>query len=164
MVEKTGSYSHCVCVRERFRLQKNDVDLFRFEYDIFYIFVVNVYSHFIIMTAEGFIRCDTWMTSLCPEVQSLSPMYGFVPAIDVAFKSSFTMAAMLKSVRWAWPAQKNNRSLLYSMRYEIDVLMVTLLTWSIWHYSSLILMLMRKCVVRSEWCVSSSCTMHCGKY
>lgn len=31
------------------------------------------------------------------------PIYGLVPAMDVAFKSSFTIAAMLKSVRWTCP-------------------------------------------------------------
>ena len=36
-------------------------------------------------------------------VTSLLPMYGLVPAIEVAFRSSLTMAAMLKSVRWTWP-------------------------------------------------------------
>lgn len=36
------------------------------------------------------------------------PMYGLVPAIDVALRSSFTMAAMLKSVRWTCPADEIN--------------------------------------------------------
>lgn len=46
-------------------------------------------------------------------------MYGLVPAMDVAFRSSFTMAAMLKSVRWTWPAEKAEIALLQNDTAQI---------------------------------------------
>lgn len=36
------------------------------------------------------------------------PIYGLVPAMDVAFRSSFTIAAMLKSVRWTCPEDERD--------------------------------------------------------
>lgn len=41
-------------------------------------------------------------------IKHFSPMYGLVPAMDVAFRSSLTIAAMLKSVRWTWPGKYHN--------------------------------------------------------